>query len=167
MSSLSAQEPGALIGPAMELQMLVEGVFTPFMAVKREWRYDERYYAAYADSDLVMRMYENGLRAYRNCRAIVSHLKAMTRKYEKVLDSWSFAQGEELFYNTWGGSPLAIYGIMRMGSFVHGKEHMALLTPIIRHEYPEDGAGKPEWWDPPQQGAEATERRALFQVKYV
>jgi hypothetical protein len=44
---------------------------------------------------------------------------------------------------------------------------MALLTPIIRHEYPEDGAGKPEWWDPPQQGAEATERRALFQVKYV
>lgn len=137
IASLSALEPGAVVGPREPLDRIVEGMYSPFCAWQRGWRMDEAYVKIYQDSDLVMRMYESGLRAYRSCRAHVHHLGRMTSdRVEPERHRRELAADERTFYARWGGSPLAMFGLIRYGVWQYGQEHRSLADPIALHHDP-------------------------------
>jgi len=135
IASLSAYEPGATIGPRESQDRIVEGMFSPFNMFRRGWRLDEAYQRIYQDSDLVMRMYEQRLRAYRSCRKHVHHLGSMTTQViaAQVGHNLALAKDERLFYRRWGRSPLAMFGMIRYGRQTYGSEHEAWTQPIHLH----------------------------------
>jgi GT2 family glycosyltransferase len=137
ISTLAAKEPGVFIGPPAPVDLIVEGMFSPFCMFKKGWKYDESFERIYQDSDLVMRMYDQGLRAYRNCRTHVLHLGAMTNSNlgdQHAIDHARLvSKDEEWFYKRWGGSPLAMFGMIRKGYMVYGREYESFLAPIQRH----------------------------------
>jgi hypothetical protein len=52
-----------------------EGVYTPFMMLRNGWRFDEESFPdAWNDTDLIMRVYMQGKRAYRNHASLVHHM---------------------------------------------------------------------------------------------
>lgn len=143
-ASLSAFEPNATVGPPGFVDLVVEGIYSPFTMFRKGWRYDEAYLRIYQDSDLIMRMYEQGLRAYRSCRKHVWHLGSVTntqsgeqhiRAHEKAL-----AHDERLFYDRWGKSPLSMFAMIRAGQQTYGREHEALLAQIPLHYDPSQPA---------------------------
>ena len=141
-AALSAFEPGAIIGPPQALDLLVEGMYSPFMMYRRDWRLDEAYLKIYSDSDLIMRMYEAGLRPYRSCRAHVHHLLRMTSdRVEPEQHARDLAHDERLFYRRWGKSTLAAFGVIRTGQWTYGQEHVSLLRPIQLHYDPTKDEG--------------------------
>mgnify|MGYP001614528554 CR=1 FL=1 len=145
VASLSALEPGAVIGPVSERELVsqqpevgavdcVEGMYSPFMMWRRGWRMDEAYRKIYCDSDLIMRVYEKGQRAYRSCRAHVHHLVRMTSdRVEPEQHQSDLAHDEQLFYQRWGRSRLMIFGLIRSGQWTYGREHLSFTTPINLH----------------------------------
>ena len=138
LAALSAFEPGAMIGPAFPQDMIVEGMYSPFNMFRRGWEYDEAYVRVYQDSDLVMRMYDHGWRAYRSCRASVHHLLRMTNdSVDSEAHNIQLAKDEKLFYTRWGKCPLAAFAMIRYGKYQYGAEHDAWLQRINLH-YRED-----------------------------
>lgn len=139
-ASLSAFEPNATIGPAGPVDLVVEGMFSPFTMFRRGERYDEAYQRVYQDSDLIMRLYERGLRAFRSCRKHVWHLGSVTNNSagsaHAAMHAKALAHDERLFYQRWGKSPLAMFAMMRGGAQVYGREHEALLAHINLHYDP-------------------------------
>lgn len=131
-SSLAAGEPGAPnVGPPVPVPLIVEGMYTPIMAFRREWRFDEAYRGGYSDSDLIMRMYARGLRAYRNCRSRVLHLNHMTdRAYANDARHAEIEEGERLFYQRWGDSPWLMFYVTKCGGVTYGREHEVALHRI-------------------------------------
>lgn len=144
ISSLSAAEPGAYIGPPQWPQdqpFIVEGMYSPFVMFKRGWEYDEHYERIYQDSDLVMRMYEAGLRAYRNCRGLVHHMMRMTNdRVDTEEHNKMVGKDERKFYDRWHGSPLMMYALIRAGQLRYGYEHESLLAKINLHYDPNQPA---------------------------
>jgi hypothetical protein len=141
MAALSAAEPGANIGPPEPLDMIVEGMYSPFNAFRRGWEYSEDYKRIYQDSDLIMRMYEAGLRSYRSCRARVHHLLRMTTDAtDKAQHDAQIGPDERLFYTRWGKSPLAIFAMIRCGQYHYGQEHVSFTAPINLHYNPNEPA---------------------------
>ncbi len=135
IACLSAYEPGATIGPREPLDMIVEGMFSPFNMFRKGWRLDEAYQRIYQDSDLVMRMYEDGLRAFRSCRKHIHHLGSMTTKVisAQVGHDLALAKDERLFYRRWGRSPLAMFAMIRCGQQTYASEHLGWTNPINLH----------------------------------
>lgn len=134
-SSISAFEPGARVGPPAAMDLYVEGMYSPFMAFRKGWRYDEAYQRVYQDSDLIMRMYDKGLRAYRSCRVHAHHLLRMTNdNVDKAQHDVILKQDERLFYQRWGKSPLMMFGLIRFGAWGYGHEHESLTNPTPAHE---------------------------------
>mgnify|MGYP001617917515 CR=1 FL=1 len=145
VASLSAFEPGAVIGPGSPQECIsqqpevgvvecVEGMYSPFMAWRRGWRMDEAYRKIYCDSDFVMRVYQKGQRAYRSCRAHVHHLLRMTSdRVGQEQHRLDLAQDERLFYQRWGKSRLMIMGLIRGGHWQYGREHLSFTAPINLH----------------------------------
>jgi len=141
VASLSAFEPGAVIGPPHALDMIVEGMYSPFMMIRQNDLFDESYIKIYQDSDFVMRVYEGGRRAYRSCRAHVHHLLRMTSdRVDTKQHARDLAHDERLFYERWGKSPLAMFGLIRYGQWAYGQEHRSLLDPIQLHYDPREKA---------------------------
>lgn len=146
IAALSAMEPGTTIGPGTNLPLCVEGMYSPFSMFRREtndefghyfWDYDESYLRVYQDSDLVMRMYDARLRAFRSCRAHVHHLLRMTNdRVDTPEHNRILKKDEELFYARWGKSPLAMFGMIRSGSYQFGQEHMSFLRPVGTPDHP-------------------------------
>jgi GT2 family glycosyltransferase len=137
VASLSAFEPGAIIGPPQAQDRVVEGMYSPFMMFRAGERMDEDYVKIYQDSDFVMRVYERGQRAYRSCRAHVHHLLRMTSdRVDNVGHNRDLAHDERLFYQRWGRSPLAMFGMIRAGHQIYGREHEAFVNPINLHYDP-------------------------------
>lgn len=136
ISSLAAKESGvATIGPPEKiLGLIVEGMYSPFCMWRNKWRMDEAYHKIYQDSDLVMRMYQKGLRAYRNCGGHVFHLGRVTSDtVAPVQHARDLAIDEETFYQRWKDSPLMMFGLIRYSQWHYGQEHQSLLNPIHRH----------------------------------
>lgn len=135
-SCLAAKEPGnPPIGTPTPAAWIVEGMFAPFMMMKPSQRYDLSYPGgSYADSDLMMRIYESGQRSYRNNRVQVIHMNGMT--YSAIGKGHAvderFATAEKMFHERWCASPYLMYGMMRSGHIVYGQEHKAWLSPIPR-----------------------------------
>ena len=137
MASLSAFEPGAIVGPPQAQDMIVEGMYSPFMMWLKGWTLDESYIKIYQDSDLIMRVYEAGFRAYRSCRAHVHHLLRMTSdRVETEQHKKDLAHDERLFYNRWGKSPLMMFGLIRSSQYVYGAEYASFTRPIDLHYDP-------------------------------
>lgn len=131
VSALSAMEPGTVIGPGNNLPMIVEGMYSPFMMWRRGWEFDESYVRVYQDSDLILRLYAAGLRAYRNCNAHVHHLLRMTNdRVDMDAHNEQLRKDEELFYARWGTSPWMMFGLIRSAQWQFGKEHGSLLMKI-------------------------------------
>lgn len=141
IAALSACEPGTTIGPGQNLPLIVEGMYSPFNMFRKihdhrgfprwKWEYDEIYERVYQDSDLVMRMYEHGLRAYRSCRAHVHHLLRMTNdSVGTAAHNAQLQKDEELFYHRWGKSPLAMFAMIRAGTYGYGQEHFSFLRSV-------------------------------------
>lgn len=155
IAALSAMEPGSFIGPETKQNLIVEGMYSPFNMFRREqrfpgpwlphldlgegafsaevvrWEYDEHFVRVYQDSDLIMRIYERGLRSYRTCRAHVHHLLRMTNdRIETAQHNALLKMDEERFYARWGKSPLAIFALIRIGQYVYSREHLSFLSPV-------------------------------------
>lgn len=140
IAALSACEPGVNVGPGHNLPLIVEGMYSPFNMFRKidkrigpawAWEYDESYLRVYQDSDLIMRMYENGLRAFRSCRAHVHHLLRMTNdSVGTAAHNVQLAKDEELFYRRWGKSPLAMFAMIRAGAYGYGREHESFLRAV-------------------------------------
>lgn len=144
-AALSAFEPGAIIGPPQPQDRIVEGMYSPFMMIRKGWRFDEAYTKIYQDSDLIMRLYEAKLRAYRSCRAHVHHLLRMTSdRVEPEKHARDLAHDERLFYQRWGKSPLMMFGVIRSGQWAYGLEHNSVTCPINLHYDPHE----PQWENP-------------------
>lgn len=142
IASLSAMESGFVIGPREIQDRIVEGMYSPFCMFKRGWVFDEAYVKIYQDSDMVMRMYDAGLRAYRSCRAHVHHLGRMTTdSVEPQQHNRDLARDERLFYQRWGKSPLMMFGIIRAGRWMYGHEHESFDAPITLHYDPNKAEG--------------------------
>jgi len=138
LASLSAAEPGANIGPPEPVNLIVEGMYSPFNMFRKGWEYSEDYKRIYQDSDLVMRIYTAGFRAYRSCRARVHHLLRMTTdNVDKVQHDASIGPDEKLFYQRWGHSPLAIFAMIRFGQYHYGQEYRSWTHPITLHHVPD------------------------------
>ena len=144
LASLSAMEPGFVIGPGGPVPVsaqvevgaveYVEGMYSPFMMWKRGWDLDESFVKIYCDSDLVMRIYEAGYVAYRSCRAHVHHLVRMTNdRVDPEKHNADLARDEKLFYQRWGKSRRMMFGMIRAGGFGYGREHEAFTRPINLH----------------------------------
>lgn len=140
IAALSAFEPGTVIGPPHRMDMIVEGMYSPFSMWRKEtnddrghffWEYDTTYLRVYQDSDIVMRMYEAGFRAYRSCRAHVHHLLRMTNDIVATeAHNLQLKRDEELFYRRWGDSPLAMFGMIRAVNYGYAREYKA-FTDVV------------------------------------
>ena len=141
-ASLSAYEPNATIGPPGPLDLVVEGMFSPFMMIRngKGWRWDEAYERVYQDSDLILRMRCAGLHPYRSCRAHVWHLGSVTNKgagdEHAAAHARALARDERLFYERWSGVPMATFAMIRGGAQVYGREHEAYTAKINLHYDP-------------------------------
>ena len=131
VSTTSCMEPGSpTIGHDKEVEgLIVEGVFTPLMMFRKEWRFDAEYEGGYSDNDLIMRMYTQGLRAYRNYASVATHLRMITWRKQEDKGVGQLLRGEDTFYKRWRDSPLYAYSLIRMGSVQYGKEHIAVASP--------------------------------------
>jgi len=137
IASLSALEPGWVVGPPQTMDMIVEGNYSPFCMFRKGETFDEAYTKIYQDSDLIMKIYERGQRAYRSCRAHVHHLCRMTSdRVNPTEHDRQLAQDEQLFYSRWEKSPLMMFGMIRYGRWQYGLEHQSFTTPINRHLLP-------------------------------
>ncbi len=144
VASLSAFEPGAIVGPPQALQdpEFVEGMYSPFCMVRKGWKYDESYKKIYQDSDLVLRLYAAGYRAYRSNRAHVHHLVRMTSdRVEPEKHSKEMAHDEHLFYQRWHDCPYMMYGLIRSSVITYGHEWEAWHRPITLHHDPDKVEG--------------------------
>lgn len=140
-AALSAVEGGAVVGSKdpMAYPAFVEGMYSPFTMFRKGWRFDESYRKIYQDSDLIMRMYEAGLRSYRSNRARVLHLlKVTSDSVEPEKHLQDLAHDERLFYKRWRNSPLWMYGMMRSGGLSYGREWESWTRSIRLHHNPEE-----------------------------
>ena len=133
VSTTSALEFGsAPIGHRSPLPgIVVEGMFAPLMMFRKGWKFDEAYEGGYSDSDLIMRAYAEGLRAYRSYSSVCWHFGPMTTWNRADGDGgWGQVnRGEETFYKRWKGSPHFMYAMIRAGGVKYGQEHVAALAP--------------------------------------
>lgn len=127
----SAREFGATIGHKDPIPgAVVEGMFAPMMCFRKGWLLDEAYEGGFSDSDLIMRMYAEGLRAYRSYSSVCWHFGPMTTWLRAEQDGgWGQVwRGEETFYKRWKGSPHFMYSMIRAGNLHYGQEHLAALA---------------------------------------
>jgi hypothetical protein len=132
ISACAATEAGAVIGPRQPIPgLIVEGMFAPMMMFTKQWRLDDAFEGGYSDSDLIMRVYAAGLRAYRNCRVVVHHMDRVTwTRATNDRGAEQMQAGETLFYQRWNGSPLMMFQVIKAGAAVYGREHEAILMQI-------------------------------------
>lgn len=74
--------------------------------------YDERFRNSWCDTDLLVRMYEAGMKMYRNFNCVVDHLIGQTN-YEKPSFKQDYEFGRALFNAKHAGCTLPIYEAVR------------------------------------------------------
>jgi hypothetical protein len=126
VTSLAAAEGGGgFVGPQTPMDLICETVYAPLMMFRREWQFDEQYPGMYGDSDLVMRNYAVGKRAYMNCKVVIYHFHGATTKTslnaEKVAHERDV--GLSLFRSRWAQSPYLISRMILQGGAQWGREY--------------------------------------------
>lgn len=131
VASLACSEPGATVGPREPIPMIVEGWYGPLMLFRKGWELDDAYTGMHSDTDLVMRVYESGKRAYRNCEVVCHHLDGVTFKAENSPERRREIQAEAdaIFRARWVRSPLTWPVMMALrGGVLFGREHEGLTS---------------------------------------
>ncbi len=95
-------------------QLIHEGIYGPFMAFRKEWRLDaDNFPNCFSDTDLIMRMYSEGYRSYRNHGGMIHHLNRQTLDGDE--HQGNFDKGREAFIRIHGGSPHFAYRALSDG----------------------------------------------------
>ena len=93
---------------------IIESIYGPFMMFRNSWIFDEQNFPCqFADSDLIMRIYESGLRMYRNCSVIIEHLNKQTLNTQE--NEKDLKRAGEKFKELHGNSNLLIYRVLNEG----------------------------------------------------
>ena len=92
------------------VRRIMEGWYGPFMMFDAKRRFDaETFPASFADTDLVMRIYGEGLRMYRNWAVVIQHLTHST------MGAADFDQAKGRFAAKHAGSNLMMYRALTEG----------------------------------------------------
>tara|TARA_Y100000310_G_scaffold171492_1_gene171680 strand:+ start:2639 stop:3316 length:678 start_codon:yes stop_codon:yes gene_type:complete len=124
-ATIAMGEPGASIGPFIPRETFDEAMYGPLMMFREGWTLDPMFPDQGSDNDLVLRMYNVGLRSYRNNRTKGFHMNGITwetafsaeERNAKVV----FAKTN--FEERHGDSPLAMYRMMMRGRNEYGREY--------------------------------------------
>lgn len=102
--------------------MITEGLWCPLMALlnRPDFRFDDQMFPSYwGDSDLVMKVYNAGFRAYRNRRIICDHLGRATNTKDHVRGrAEEIEAAKQKFITRHGTSNLLIYRVLMDGLIV-------------------------------------------------
>lgn len=102
--------------------IITEGLWCPLMAFRREqnFRFDDDLFPSYwGDSDLVMRVYNAGFRAYRNRRIICDHLGRATNTADHIRGrEEEIESAKQKFIARHSSSHLLIYRVLMEGLIV-------------------------------------------------
>jgi hypothetical protein len=124
-ASLGTWEGGGLTH--RPLPLIVEGWYDPLMMWRKKdrpvdlWRFDEAYESLYSTSDLIMRLYAAGYRAYRNHRVVCAHIGQQTWSDQQQDDIRPRA--EALFKERWADAPYWAATMFFRGAVAFGREH--------------------------------------------
>jgi len=125
VATISMGEPGASIGPFVPQDTIDEAMYGPLMVFRDGWFLDPMFPDQASDNDLVMRIYNDGMRAYRNNKAKGFHMNGIT--WEKAFSAEERNEkvmiAKAKFEKRHGDSPLAIYRMMMRGSNQYGREY--------------------------------------------
>lgn len=99
----------------MQVQdVIVEGVYGPFMMFESHWRYDAKYFPQlFADTDMIMRIYRSGKRSYRNFRCVIQHLNQQTAPVTG--EDPAYKAAKQLFYDRHLSSGLLVFRLLYEG----------------------------------------------------
>jgi len=121
IASLAAQEVGAMLNHAPS-DFITEGWYGPLVLFRKGWRLDEAYQSLASDNDLIMRLYQAGLRAYRNHKVVVLHLNTQTHDRDGAAYKKMEESAHALFVQKWGRSPLWPATMILRGGIAFGRE---------------------------------------------
>jgi hypothetical protein len=112
------------IGDLLPARKIIEGMNGNLMMFRKPWKLDTAFSRRHSDSDLVMRMYMSGLRAYRNYRSVAYVLEGITAKSVKEGSRRheEHKHGEMLFRTRYASSPLWMGKMILKGELKHGEE---------------------------------------------
>lgn len=134
-STIRVAEPGAIIGTMGNANSFDESMYGPLMMWAREknaqeWLFDEAFEDHSADSDLIMRIYQAGMRSYRSNKAFAWHLNKVTwSRQENTKEREKKAR--ELFESRYKDSPLMMAKMMMGGLLAYGRENDIKPAPFI------------------------------------
>lgn len=117
IATLSSADLGHTpIGQVAGQNVIHEGLYGPFMMFRSGWRFDhETFPCAFADSDLMMRVYEMGQRSFRHNRVVIQHLNRQTLEAKNDEVQLSYEESQVRFNTKWGHSPLLIRRMLTDG----------------------------------------------------
>lgn len=120
-ASLGAQEVGASLAH-QPIDFITEGWYGPLMMWRKDWRLDNGFESIMSDSDLVMRLYQAGLRCYRNHKVIILHLNTQTHDGRSQDYQAMTERALQMFVGKWGRSPLWPAQMILRGNVQFGRE---------------------------------------------
>jgi glycosyltransferase involved in cell wall biosynthesis len=126
ITTTSMTGTGGDIGESVASRKIIEGMNGKFMMFRKPWKMDNAFPNLHSDSDLIMRMYQDGLRAYRNYRSVaysVEGIDAGVNGSSSRRRSEQRKQAEMLFRTRYAASPLWISKMILNGVIRHGQEH--------------------------------------------
>ena len=114
LSTLASTE----LGQCKE-DFIEEGVYFPICMINRKYaQFDEAYNYLWNDTDVIMRVYIDGLKMYRNHNSIVDHLKNKTLG-DIPVSSDIYQRDKNIFINKFGKySEHRMYKILTEGTFI-------------------------------------------------
>jgi len=123
-TTLACTEPGCSIGGREPEKKIIEGMYGPLMMFDRAWRFDPAFPNVHSDSDLIMRMYDQGLRSYRNLATVCHHLNGVTWKSTTTHNERERQRekANDVFIAKWGNHPSWMAQMILRGHIVYGKE---------------------------------------------
>lgn len=102
---------------------IFEGVYGPFMMFRRldregnPWKYDAGTFPSqFGDTDLIMRMYGQGYRMYRNWKVRIEHLNVQT--HDQKVNAEDFQSAKARFIEKHKNSPYLMFQILASGQIV-------------------------------------------------
>lgn len=97
--------------------IIMEGVYGPFMMFPKHYRFDAvTFPCQFADTDLIMRIYCEGMRMYRNWKTVIHHLNRQTLSGQDNVED--FKRAHARFSEKFLGCPLLMYKILTEGHVI-------------------------------------------------
>jgi GT2 family glycosyltransferase len=87
-------------------------VMLPQTVLDKVGYFDERFRGVWDDTDLLIRIYKEGLKMYRNFGCIVHHLIGQSH-YDNPRHEENYQHGEKLFYEKHKGCGLPIFDLLK------------------------------------------------------